>query len=221
VPPTGYGGIERVVALLADRLVEAGHDVTLFATGDSRTRARLASLFPVAPTASIGVSSIEVAHALSCLVRADEFDLVNDHSGPPAAALGGLVSTPVLHTVHGPLDAVQTRLYRQIARVAPRVGLISLCLHQRRPAPDLPWVANCPNGVDLEELSYRAESGAYALFLGRVHPSKGAHRAVEAAAQAGVPLVLAGKARDPDECAYLESKIRPRLGRAAVYLGEV
>src|SRR5215471_15581038 len=100
VPPSGYGGIEWVVALLADGLVEAGHDVTLFASGDSRTKARLFSLFEHAPSHEIGTSQTEIRHALSCFERADEFDVINDHSGPPAAALAGAVATPCLHTVH-------------------------------------------------------------------------------------------------------------------------
>src|SRR5581483_12017507 len=106
VPPTGYGGIEWVVWLLADGLADAGHDVTLFASGDSHTRAKLSSVFPVAPSERIGQTLPELHHALACFERAADFDVVNDHSGPPAAALGGAVRTPVVHTVHGPLDSI-------------------------------------------------------------------------------------------------------------------
>ncbi len=106
VPPTGYGGIEWVVWLLADGLVDAGHDVTLFASGDSRTKAKLEWVYEQAPSDQIGTSLVELHHCLNCYERAADFDVVNDHSGPPAAALGGVVSTPVLHTVHGPLDSI-------------------------------------------------------------------------------------------------------------------
>ena len=105
VPPTGYGGIEWIVALLADGLVDAGHDVTLFASGDSRTKATLSSVFEVAPSADIGNAQIELRHALSCFERAGDFDVISDHSGPPAAAVAGAVRTPTVHTVHGPLVA--------------------------------------------------------------------------------------------------------------------
>ena len=88
VPPTGYGGIEWVVSLLADGLVDAGHDVTLFASGDSHTKAELVSVFEEAPSDEIGRSFWELRHALTCFERADEFDVINDHSGLPAAALG-------------------------------------------------------------------------------------------------------------------------------------
>ena len=136
VPPTGYGGIEWIVWLLADGLVDAGHDVTLFASGDSHTKAKLESVYDIAPSELIGTSIVELHHCLACYERADEFDVINDHSGIPSAALGGLVNTPVLHTVHGPLDTHETQhAYGAIAKVAPAVGLISISENQRRPMP--------------------------------------------------------------------------------------
>src|ERR671938_151000 len=116
VPPTGYGGIEWGVSLLADGLGDAGHDVTLFASGDSSTKANLAYVYERAPSELIGRSLPELHHALACYERQDEFDVVNDHSGLPAAALGGAVETPVVHTVHGPLDAEGGVIYEQIKR---------------------------------------------------------------------------------------------------------
>ena len=106
VPPKGYGGIEAVVALLADGLVEAGHEVTLFASGDSRTKAALVSYHEEAPSSEIGTTMADLPHALTCYERASDHDIVNDHSGPLAAAIGCLVRTPVVHTVHGPLTGV-------------------------------------------------------------------------------------------------------------------
>jgi len=221
VPPTGYGGIEWVVALLADGLVDAGHDVTLFASGDSRTKARLVSVFDEAPSEKIGLTLPELHHALACYERAGEFDVLNDHSGLPAAALGGAVATPVVHTVHGPLDGDAGPIYEQIARVAPNVGLISLSLNQRRPKPDLPWVANCPNALDLGAYPVDPHRGDYLLFLGRLSEDKGAHRAIEVAKQAELPLKIAGKMREPLEKEYFETHVRPNLGWGIEYLGEV
>lgn len=222
VPPPRYGGTEAVVALLADGLVEAGHDVTLFAAGDSRTRARLRSVYERAPSERIGESVPELRNALACYERADEFDLINDHSGLVAAALGGQLETPVLHTVHGPLDGEAGAAYAQIARVAPRLGLISLSLSQRRPQPDLPWIANCPNAVDLARYPLRRRRGGdYLLFLGRLSPDKGAGRAIAVAREAGLPLKLAGKCREPAELAYFREQVEPHLGDGIEYLGEV
>ena len=221
VPPTGYGGIEWIVSLLADGLADAGHDVTLFASGDSRTRAKLRSVYPVAPSLRIGESLPEFRHALACYERAGEFDIVNDHSGPPAAALGGAVATPVLHTMHGPLDGEAGPVYEQIARVAPRVKLISLSLNQRRPLPDLPWVANCPNALDLTAYPVHPHRGDYLVFIGRMSPDKGAHRAIRVAKDAGLPLKMAGKMNEPPEKEYFETQVRPALGWGIEYLGEV
>ena len=221
VPPTGYGGIEWVVALLADGLVDARHDVTLFASGDSHTRAKLSYAFEHAPSQLIGRSLPELQHSLACYERADDFDVINDHSGPAAAALGGIVRTPVLHTVHGPLDAEGGAVYERIARVAPRVGLISVSLNQRRPKPDLPWVANVPNALDFSLYPCKPHPGDYLLFLGRMSPDKGAHRAIAVAMEADLPLKLAGKKREPKERRYFAELVEPHLGERIEYLGEV
>jgi glycosyltransferase involved in cell wall biosynthesis len=222
VPPVGYGGIERIVALLADGLVEKGHDVTLFASGGSRTRAVLVSPHPEPPSVRIGLSNPALEHALACLVRAGEFDVINDHSGALAAALLGLaLPTPGCHTVHGPLTGEDGRIYHGIARASPSVGLISLSLSQRSPAPDLPWLANCPNALDLER--YRPGEGkdGYVLFLGRMAPDKGPARAIRAARALGLEIRLAGKLQDIEEIAHFDEEVRPLLGPGVEYLGEV
>ena len=221
VPPLGYGGIEWVVSLLADGLVDAGHDVTLFASGDSRTKAKLAAAYRHAPSDRLGLSLPELHHALACFERADEFDVINDHSGPLAAALGVGVATPVVHTVHGPLLGEPGRIYEQIAAFAPHVGFISLSLNQRKPAPDLPWVATCPNALDLSAYPVSPHAGEYLLFLGRMSTDKGAHRAIEVARATDLPLKIAGKMRDHAEKEYFEEYIRPNLRWGIEYLGEV
>jgi glycosyltransferase involved in cell wall biosynthesis len=223
VPPTGYGGIELVVSLLADGLVDAGHDVTLFASGDSLTKAKLSYIFEQAPSELIGRSLPEIRHALACYERADEFDVINDHSGIPAAALGGLVQTPVLHTAHGPLDTHEAQdAYGSIAEVAPGVGLISISENQRRPMPDLPWVATVPNAIDLSLYPSKPHKGEYLLFLGRFSPDKGAHRAIAVAMELGLPLKMAGKNREPKERQYFAELVEPHVGHGGIeYLGEV
>ena len=222
VPPDGYGGIENVVSLLADSLVEAGNDVTLFASGDSLTKAKLASVYKKAPSLQIGRSVPEMYHALACFERAKEFDIINDHSGLPAAAFGGLVETPTLHTMHGPLDGpTAPKVYEQIARVAPGVGFISISMNQRKPKPNLPWVANCPNALDLSVYPCQPHKGEYLFFLGRMSPDKGAHRAVAIAKETGLPLKIAGKMQDPEEKDYFRELVEPHLDQQIEYLGEV
>jgi glycosyltransferase involved in cell wall biosynthesis len=222
VPPPGYGGIELVVSLLSDGLVEAGHEVTLFASGDSHTNARLSFAYERAPSELIGSAMPDLRHALACYGRADEFDVINDHSGPLGAALGATVDTPVVHTAHGPLDGEGGEIYEQLARVAPEVGLISLSLNQRRPKPDLPWIANCPNAIDLSLYPAKPHKGDYLLFLGRMSPDKGCHRAIAVAMELGLPLKIAGKSRERGERQYFAEFVEPHLGHHGIeYYGEV
>jgi glycosyltransferase involved in cell wall biosynthesis len=223
VPPTGYGGIELVVSLLADGLVDAGHEVTLFASGDSLTKANLSYIYEQAPSELIGRSLPEIRHALACYERADEFDIINDHSGIPAAALGGAVQTPVVHTIHGPLDTHEAQhAYASIAEVSPGVGLISISENQRRPMPDLPWIATVPNAIDLSLYPSKPHKGDYLLFLGRFSPDKGAHRAIAVAMELGLPLKMAGKNREPKEREYFGEFVEPHLGHGGIeYFGEV
>jgi glycosyltransferase involved in cell wall biosynthesis len=222
VPPSGYGGIEWIVALLADGLVEAGHDVTLFAAGDSRTKAKLDAVYAVAPSAEIGRSETEIRHALACFEQAENFDVISDHSGPPAAVIGGAVRTPVVHTVHGPLDGEPGELYESIAKVSPSTGLVSISMNQRKPRPDLPWVANIPNALDFSVYPFARHRGDYLLFLGRFNPDKGAHRAVAIAMETGLPLKLAGKKQDLAEQEYYHEFIEPHLKPGWIeYHGEV
>jgi glycosyltransferase involved in cell wall biosynthesis len=221
VPPSGYGGIEWIVSLLADGLVDAGHDVTLFAAGGSLTKAKLHSVYPTAPSALIGQWLPDLRHALACYERADEFDVINDHSGPLATAVGGAVATPVVHTVHGPLDGEMGELYETLARVTPEVGLISISLNQRKPKPDLPWVGNCLNALDFSVYPVKPHRGDYLLFLGRMSPDKGAHRAIAVATEMGLPLKIAGKKQDVAEIVYYEEFVAPHLHDGIEYLGEV
>ncbi len=221
VPPSGYGGIEWIVSLLADGLVEAGHDVTLFASGDSRTRARLESVYPVAPSEWIGHTFWELRHAVSCLARTGEFDVISDHTGLLGLALGSLGPTPFAHTVHGPLSGEPGVLYEQVVSMAPRAALISVSNEQRRPKPDLPWVATCANALDLSVYPFRPERGDYLLFLGRMTADKGAHHAVAVAIESGLPLKLAGKCREPLERQYFAELVQPHLSDRIEYVGEV
>jgi glycosyltransferase involved in cell wall biosynthesis len=221
VPPSGYGGIEWVVSLLADALTDAGHDVTLFASGDSRTKAKLVSVFPQAPSRLIGRSQPELLHALTCYAHADEFDVINDHSGMLGAVLGAAVQTPVVHTVHGPLAGESGEVYELINRVAPTVGLISISMNQRKPRPHLNWIANCHNALDFEFYPFKPTRGDYLLFLGRLSPDKGAHRAIAVAMETGMPLKIAGKKQDPKELTYFHEFVEPHLVDGIEYLGEV
>jgi glycosyltransferase involved in cell wall biosynthesis len=221
VPPTRYGGIEWVVSILADGLVERGHEVTLFAAGDSQTKAHLVTSYDEPPSYRIGMSLPDLHHALTCLERAGEFNVVHDHSGPLACALGGATRTPFCHTVHGPLDGEPGRIYEQIGRVSPSAHLISLSQNQRSPLPDLNWLATVHNAIDLESYPFDPGNDGYLLFLGRMSPDKGAANAVAIAERTGLPLRLAGKMHDSEERRYFDREVKPHLRGGIEYLGEV
>ena len=200
----------------------AGHDVTLFASGDSHTRARLEAVFPTAPSEWIGHTFWELQHTVNAILRAEQFDVVNDHTGLLGLALGGLVRAPFCHTVHGPLDGRPGELYGRIVALAPQAKLISISLSQRGPMPHLPWIANCPNAIDLSMHPFRRKpDGDYLLFLGRMSPEKGAHRAVAIALETGLPLKIAAKCRELLEQRYYDEFVRPHLSGSIEYVGEV
>ena len=221
VPPVAYGGIETVVHLQTEGLVDAGMDVTLFASGDSTTSAELVSVFDTAPSERIGQTFWELDHALACLVDAERFDVVHDHTGLLGLALFGLADVPVVHTVHGPLTGHPGAVYERACQIVRSTGLVSLSRNQRRPAPLLPWVANVPNAIDVAAYDVEREPSDTLAFLGRMSPDKGAHRAIEIARRSGRPLRIAAKCREPEEQEYFDRFVRPHLDSQIEYVGEL
>jgi glycosyltransferase involved in cell wall biosynthesis len=222
VPPRRYGGTEAVVSLLADGLVERGHEVTLFASGDSATQARLVSAFPSGRSDDLGLTQPELLHALTCVRAAGRFDVVSDHTGALGLALSNLTSTPFLSTVHGTVAGEPGELYRRVCEVTPTASLVSLTASHRVPASDLPWVATIPNAIDLDAHPLRAQRGGeYLFWLGRMSADKGPVTAIEVARAVGMPLLLAGKLRGAAERTYFEEEVRPRLGEGVEYVGEI
>jgi glycosyltransferase involved in cell wall biosynthesis len=220
VPPEAYGGVESVIALLADGLVDAGHDVTLFAGSGSQTKAQLSAIVDELPEQPGRRIVAEVDHALACFVRAEDFDLANNHMGVLGAAVAKDTPTPVVHTVS---DAVsRTRdVWTKAARHAPHAKLISISQRQQELAPNLPWIADCPNAIDLDHFEFQQSADGYAVFLGRMSPDKGCDVAIEVARRVGIPLKIGAKLRDEHEQEYFEEEVRPLLDGEVEFLGEV
>jgi glycosyltransferase involved in cell wall biosynthesis len=222
VPPQRYGGTEAVVSLLVDGLVCAGHAVDVYAAGDSLTSARLISSFDHARSEELGRTEPELLHALSWVRRGERYDVISDHSGPLGLMLSNLTTAPFLHTVHCALEGETAQLYRSVCDLTPSAALVSLTQNHRSTAPDLPWMATIPNAVALAEHPCRTHAGGeYLFWLGRMSPDKGPVTAIEVARLVGMPLVLAGKLRDPAERSYFEQEVRPRLGGDISYIGEI
>ena len=221
-PPRLYGGIELVIDRLCRGLRGLGHDVVLFATGDSTCPVERRYLLPEADGARIGNGVTELRHALAAYesLRDAGCDIVHDHTlaGPIVAPLVA-PGVPVVTTMHGPVSDELRDLYARMA--ANGVPLVAVSHAQTRPAPDLRVAAVIHHGIDVTDFPVGGGTGGYALFLGRMSPDKGTHRAIEAAHKARVPLLLAGKLREPAEHDYFEREVRPLLGDDAQYLGEV
>ncbi|MDQ4133327.1 MAG: glycosyltransferase family 4 protein [Actinomycetota bacterium] len=217
VPPELYGGTEQAVHNLAIGFQRAGHEVLLFTTGDSTCPVPRQWLLEVAEGARIGSAVPELRHVMAAYDAVRDCDIVHDHSMFGPVYSERFPDLPVLTTIHGPLVTELTDIYR---RVTPRVSLIGISHAQRQPAPDLPIARVIHHGIEADVFPM-GEGGDYCLFLGRMEPGKGAHRAVRAARRAGVPLVLAGKMREPAEILYFERQVAPLLGDDIPYAGEV
>jgi glycosyltransferase involved in cell wall biosynthesis len=221
VPPRLYGGTERVVSYLTEELVRLGHDVTLFASGDSVTSARRQPFGQRAlrldPSAVDGLASHMrmLAHVYR---RAAEFDIIHCHTDYLGLHLAHHSKTPTVITLHGRLDIPELEpLYCDF----PEVSLVSISNTQRAYMPRAPWVATVHHGLPPELFTFQPRPGSYLLFLGRISPEKGVDAAIRVARHTKVPLRIAAKVDRVDQ-AYFESTIRPLLdGPEVEYLGEV
>ena len=198
LPPKGYGGIELVVHLLTEGLVARGHDVTLFASGDSETLARLSFVYSRAPSEKIATHGhIEIIHGLEAYSQAREFDVIHDHDGLASRAMGvlvhRLVGTPVVATLHGPADPLTQEI---LSSMRHGLRFIAISDYQRGGLPELPFVATIPNAIDIDRHPFSAEKDDYLLFIGRMIADKGAHTAIEVARRLESRLILAGKVNE-------------------------
>jgi glycosyltransferase involved in cell wall biosynthesis len=222
VPPRLYGGTERVVSYLSDELVRLGHEVTLFASAESSTRARLVSCAPRALRLDPGVRD-PLPHLLLMLERvrqrAHEFDLLHFHIDPPLhfPLFRGLENKTVT-TLHGRLDLPDLQpLFREFSDMP----VVSISASQRRPLPAAHWVGTVHHGLSAEVCPFNpAPRGSYFAFLGRVSPEKGLERAIAIARAAGVRLRIAAKVDAVDQKYYRE-RIAPLVGGQVEYLGEL
>lgn len=222
VPPPAYGGTEAVVSLLTDDLVARGHDVTLAASGDSCTSARLMSIFPRSLRAADDLrdrNPYDWAHIAEALRAADDFDIVHNHAGELAMAMSAMVRVPVLTTTHC-LTTPDTRFIWDRYR-----GAFNTISHAQRRHFDwyegpARYMGSVYNGIDVESFPFGADKGQDLLFLGRVAPEKGPQIAVEVARRVGRRLIIAGKVDNYDR-AFFESVVEPLIdGRQIVFLGE-
>ena len=221
VPPHTYGGTERVVSYLTEELVARGHAVTLFASGDSVTRARLVpgsdrSLRLGDP------SSDAVATHMAMLARvyerAKDFDVIHCHTDYLSLPFARQAGTPTVLTLHGRLDLPEVH---PLYRAYPDVAFVSISEAQREPLTGVRWAATVSHGIPPDMYRFREKSGRYLVFLGRISPEKRPDAAIRIAVRAGIPLRIAAKIDRPDRD-YFETVVRPLLDHPLIeFLGEV
>ncbi len=222
VPPEDYGGIEAIVAKLADGLVGRGHEVTLFASGGSVTDAKLESPYDQPPGMAEAVDKpyLEFPHVLHAYDQADRFDVLHDHTFPIGPSIGSRVDeTAIVHTVHGPPAHPSARPIYE--RLGDRVHLVAISDFQRELTPEVHYTATVHNGVDVQRHPWQAEKEDFLLFVGRMNPEKGVHLAAEAANRLGRRLLIAGKMAEPPEKAYFDAQVKPHLSDDVEYIGQI
>src|SRR5215210_3324714 len=232
IPPEGYGGTERVVSLLTEELVRRGHEVTLFASGDSTTSARLVPTLDTAlwrqPEVRDPLIYWEIAAGVAYRrAAAGEFDVVHSHLDFHGFTGASLLRTPTVTTLHGRLDLPDLpRLYARF----PDMRVVSISDSQRVPLPEARWVGTVYNAVDTANLAFNPRGGSYLAWLGRIAPEKGLDRAIQIAQRAGLPLKVGARlplqdTNDPNVRAdwdYYRDRVKPLLGNAGVeFVGEI
>ncbi|MDH5392481.1 MAG: glycosyltransferase family 4 protein [Gammaproteobacteria bacterium] len=220
VPPKYYGGTERVVSYLTEELVNLGHDVTLFASGDSSTSAQLVSVNDY--SLRLGQSTDSFAYYMllisEVMKRAEEFDVIHFHIDYLHFPLSRQLKLPQLTTLHGRLDIpVLQKIYREFYDMP----VISISNNQRMPLPSANWLSTVYNGVPEHIYTFQSVAGKYLAFLGRISPEKGIESAINIAIRAGMPLKIAAKVDKVDQ-QYFNDVIKPLLRHPLIeYIGEI
>jgi glycosyltransferase involved in cell wall biosynthesis len=216
VPPRHYGPWEQFVSLLTEGLVSRGVDVTLFATADSVTGARLVGTAPTGYSEDAGLDPKvwEGLHISAVFERAEEFDVIHNSFDFLPLTYSGLVDTPVVTTIHGFSSKRIVPVYEEYNDRGYYVAISDADRHEK-----LDYVATIHHGIDMQAFAVRPMPGDYLLFFGRIHPDKGTAEAIEVADEAGVPLIIAGIIQDDD---YFDRSVKPRVdGEQVRYIGPV
>jgi len=221
IPPKLYGGTERVVSWLTEELIALGHEVTLFASGDSQTSARLEAVWPRALRLDGAVRDPNALHMLmleQVYRRAGEFDFLHFHLDYYPFSLFARQSTPFATTLHGRLDLPE---HQPVFTAFSSVPVVSISNSQRRPLPQAHWVRTVHHGLPERLLMPKPVKPHYFAFLGRIAPEKGVDRAIRIAEHCGVPLKIAAKVDKVDR-EYFDEQIRPMIRSPNIeFIGEI
>jgi len=215
-PPLHYGPWESVVSLLTEELVQMGVDVTLFATGDSRTSGKLVAVCPrpYSEDSSVDPKVAECLHISEIFERAAEFDIIHNNFDFLPLSYSGLVETPVVTTIHGFSSLSIMPVYKKYNTRSHYVAI-----SESDKSPELDYITTIHHGINISQFPFFDADGEYLLFFGRIHPDKGVYEAIQVAQRVGIKLVIAGIIQDPE---YFATKVEPHIdGRTVEYLGSV
>jgi glycosyltransferase involved in cell wall biosynthesis len=225
VPSPGYGGVESVVSALTEALVRRGHAVTLFCAPGSVSHATVVTLLDRSYPNEIERSLYEVDHVsrafdqIDLASGIDRFDVVHDHCGFTGLAMANRIATPLVHTVHGPFTSDTAAFYDRHGDKGTLVGISRAQLASA--PPGLGELEAIPNPINLRAWTLQERKGDYLLWVGRMTPEKGPHRAIAAARAVDVPLILAGVIQ-PGQQAFFDSEVAPHIDGSRVrFVGEV
>ena len=222
VPPIGYGGTEAVIDQLARGLDRAGTDVVLFTVGDSTCPVPRGYILDHAEGMRIGSCVPELQHVLAAydFMRESAVDVIHDHTigGPVLAATPGFSDIPVVTTNHGPFNGELNDLYR---RISTKMAVVAISADQASRAKGVKIARIIHHGLEPEAFPVGDGGGGYLLFLGRMAPEKGAHRAIRIANATGKRLIIAAKMREESEHNYFKTHIQEHLNERIEYVGEV
>ena len=221
VPPRAYGGTERVVSYLTEELVRQGHEVTLFASGDSKTNAELITGCDRSLRLGEGYHYRTIRHMLmleEVARQSDRFDIIHSHIDYVAFPMLRRLATASMTTLHGRLDCPE---YVSVYEEFSDIGVVSISTSQREPLPSLSWLGTVYHGLPEDLLRFHEKPGDYLAFLGRISPEKRVDRAIEIAQRSGMELKIAAKV-DPEDEEYFEQRIRPLLKQPGIeFIGEI
>lgn len=218
VPPVTYGGTERVVDTLARGFARAGHEVLLAASSDSQCPVPRVPQMQTSDPAELGFTISELSHVVRAYEGLGDVDIIHDHTLSGPLYRYGPPGVPVVTTIHGPLTSSAKDVYRAIGR---STSIIAISRDQASQASGVPVRRVIHHGIDLSTVPVGTGQGGYVCFVGRMCPDKGVLEAIRIARQAGVPLRIAAKVREPEEILYFEEVIKPILGPNEDFTGEV
>lgn len=227
IPPKKYGGTEKIIYFLCEELKKRGHDVFLFGTEDSKVSCHLIPILKKGLWYS-GPKDITPYYAyfmaeIGRKVKELKIDILHDHLGPWSLTLYGQISTPIIHTLHVPFT--KERKERIWAYRKLKAKLVSISFAQRKPAPDLNYVANIYNGIDIENYPFNENPKDYYLWVGELSPRKGIYEVIKIAKMAKIKLIIAGRippSQQKEDCAFFKKYIEKKLNKKNIkYVGEL